>query len=193
MLDNSNNPKQANKAPHIPSGQSNDPPSGKPEDAAAASSTENSAAQDASFKPKSVSDNAATAAAPESQLAKDEATAEEVENRRARLSSNLLEQRHRLIEILGFVILAVIVGLYIVFGLTVISLLLNGTAFDELNVTSLILIAMTGSIPTILSITLMVGLFAKDKDQSKEEKSILDASLAAKVCFELVKFLKAPH
>lgn len=193
MLENSDKTIQANKDSNTSPGQPSNPSSTESEkDIPPSDSAAKASAKDTSFKPKTVSDEAATAAAPVSKLAQDEAAAEEVENRRARLSSNLLEQRHRLIEVLGFVILAVIVGLYIVFGITVISLLLKGT-FKDLNATSLILIAMTGSIPTILSITLMVGLFAKDKDQSKDEKSVLDASLAAKVCFELVKFIKTPH
>ena len=147
-----------------------------------------------SFAPAVGNISPATPAPPDTQLAQDEKKAEETENRRARLSSNLLEQRHNLIENVGGLIVAVIVGLYLIFGATIVSIFMSPAAFNhELPVTSVVLIGMCGSIPTILSISLLVGLLAKDKESGKDEKSMLDSSLIAKACFEFVKYLKAPH
>lgn len=145
------------------------------------------------FKPTSVSDNAATSEIPGSQLARDEAIKEEVENRRTRLSSNLLEQKHRLIESVGWAIVVVIVALYLIFAVTLASLLLSGKAFShDLPVTAVVLIGMCGSVPTILSISLLVGLLAKEKD-GKDEKSMFDAGTVTKVCLDVIKYIKAPH
>jgi hypothetical protein len=135
-----------------------------------------------------------TPASPDTQLATAEVKAEEAENRRARLSSNLIEQKHKLIGDIGTIIAAVIVALYIIFGITIGTLLFTGRAFDEdLPVTAVVLVAMCGSIPTILSISLLVGLLSKEKESEKEDKSILDTSTIAKVCFEVAKYLKTPH
>jgi hypothetical protein len=106
----------------------------------------------------------------------------------------LLEQKHRLIENAGWLIVVVIVALYLIFGITLASLLLSGKAFThDIPVTAVVLVGMSGSVPTILSISLLVGLLAKEKDNSKEEKSPLDTGTIAKVCFEVVKYMKAPH
>ena len=148
----------------------------------------------AGFKATAVSDHAATPDTPESQLAKNEQSKDEAENRRTRLASNLLEQKHSLIGDVGSLIVTVIVGLYLIFGGTVVTLFINHRAFErDLPVTAVVLIGMCGSIPTILSISLLVGLLSKEKDSHKEEKSVLDSSLIAKACFEFVKYLKTPH
>lgn len=142
------------------------------------------------FKPSTVSDNAATTDLPASQLAIEEAHKEEVENRRTRLSSNLLEQRHSLISDFGGIILVVVVGLYLIFAISLMMLLLSGVAFHkDFPITGVILVGMSGSIPTILSLSFMVGLFSKEKE-NKEEKSSVDAASAMKICAELIKAIK---
>jgi hypothetical protein len=146
------------------------------------------------FKATVVSDQAATPDTPESQLSKTEQSKEEAENRRTRLSSNLLEQKHSLIGDVGRIIVSVIVALYLIFGVTIVSLFMRHGAFEkDIPITSIVLIGMCGSIPTILSISLLVGLLAKEKEPGKDEKSLLDTSLIAKVCLDVVKFMKAPH
>lgn len=168
-------------------------PSNAPSPAPGALTDQASGAKYGSFSPGVGNIAPATPASPDTQLAQDEKKAEETENRRARLSSNLLEQRHNLIGIVGSSIVAVIVALYIIFGVVVCSLFMSHKAFDQsLPVTAVVLVGMCGSIPTILSISLLVGLLAKEKE-SKDDKSLLDSSLIAKTCFELVKYLKAPH
>lgn len=158
------------------------------------SPTLESTATSPEFRAQSVSDKAATTTAPESQQAKNEEKSDEAENRRTRLASNLLEQKHSMIADIGSIIVAVIVALYLIFAVTLISLLLSGRAFDQdLPITTVVLVAMCGSIPTILSIALLVGLLSKEKEAGKDEKSIIDSSMIAKACFEFVKFLKAPH
>jgi len=116
---------------------------------------------------------------------------EEPENRRTKLSSNLIEQRHGLIGDVGRVLLVVIVALYLIFAITLCELLLNGKAFEKgLPVQAVVLLGMSGSIPTVLSITLMVGLF-KDKDSKDEKSSTIDASSVIKVFTEVIKAWKS--
>jgi hypothetical protein len=132
----------------------------------------------------------ATPASPDTQLAKEEAYKEETENRRTRLASNLLEQRHKLINDFGGIILVVVVALYLIFGISLVRLLLGGEVFHkDFPITAVILVGMSGSIPTILSLSFMVGLFSKEKE-NKEEKSSFDSASAAKVCAELIKAIK---
>lgn len=133
-----------------------------------------------------VRDGAATPQAPVSTLARDEAN-NETETRRVRISSDLLQQKHNLIEIMTSIIVLVIIALYFTFVVTIGCLLLSKSAFQPLPTTSVVLVALTGSIPTILSITLMVGLFGKDKD----DKPAIDTATAVKIAGELLKYLKS--
>ena len=138
------------------------------------------------FKATVVSDAAATVTKPGDQLAKDEAEKDETENRRGRLSSDLLQQKHGLIDMLAGIIGFVIISLYSIFIITILCLFLSKEGFKGLPGTAVFLVALTGSIPTILTISLLVGLFGKDKD----DKPIDTASLV-KIAGELLKYLKS--
>jgi len=134
-----------------------------------------------------VRDKDATPATPGTQLAYKEELTADVENRRGRLSSDLLQQRHSLIELLVSIIVLVIIGLYLTFVVTIWCLFLSKEGFHKLPATAVILVGLTGSIPTILTISLMVGLFGKDK----EEKSSVDTASLVKIGGELLKYLKS--
>lgn len=134
-----------------------------------------------------------TPTSPDTQLSRDEVKAEETENRRARLSSNLLEQKHSLIRIVGWMITSVIVVLYGIFAFMIGHLFYTEKAFGDLRITTLVLLGMSGSIPTILSISLLVGLFAKEKEHDKDPKATLDIGTIAKACLDIAKVMKAPH
>ena len=135
-----------------------------------------------------------TTTPPDSQLAKEEALKAEVETRRVRLASNLLEQKHELINILSSVLGFVILGMYCTFILTVAYLFLSHKAFEtNFPVTAVVLIGLTGSIPTILSLSLMVGLFAKDSSKEEKAGGLFDAATVIKVGTELIKSAKSPH
>lgn len=103
------------------------------------------------------------------------------------MSSDLLQQRHSLIELLVSIIVLVIIGLYLTFVVTIWCLFLSKEGFHKLPATAVILVGLTGSIPTILTISLMVGLFGKDK----EEKSSVDTASLVKIGGELLKYLKS--
>jgi hypothetical protein len=132
----------------------------------------------------------ATPTPPDTQLAANEAAQDEVETRRARLSSDLLQQKHQWIETLVTFVAFVIMGLYLLFFGTVLCLFLSKDVFlHTLPLTAVVLVALTGSIPTILTISLIVGLFARES--AKDEKSgSLDTATLIKIGGELLKYVK---
>src|SRR5471030_23106 len=144
----------------------------------------------------SVDDIAATTPNPPiSLLATEESTKAEVESRGQRLASNLMEQRHENIGVIVSFLRLVILFFYATFLITVWCLIFSEAAFKQsLPVTGVVLVVMTGSIPTILSISLLVGLFANKegaKDKEKDEKSGLpDLSTILKVFAEAAKHFK---
>jgi len=173
---------------NLPSGVSNAPsPAPSPDSSQLRGSTYSS------FSPGVENISPSTPKSPDTQLSQDEKAAEETENRRARLSSNLLEQKHALIRTIGWVITVVIIVMYSIFAGTIGYLFYSERAFSELEITTLVLLGMSGSVPTILSISLLVGLFAKEKDQDKESKSAFDISTIAKACLDIAKVMKATH
>jgi hypothetical protein len=115
----------------------------------------------------------------------------EVENRKDRLSNDLLQQKYRIIRWVTILIGSAILLLYSTFIFNIVRLFYTGAAYDDLPITTLVLIGMTGSIPTILSISMLVGIFSKES--SKEEKSTaIDISTLAKVGGEILKYVR-PH
>jgi hypothetical protein len=115
----------------------------------------------------------------------------EVENRKDRLSNDLLQQKYRIIRWVTILIGSAILLLYSTFIFNILRLFYTGAAYDDLPITTLVLIGMTGSIPTILSISMLVGIFSKES--SKEEKSTaIDISTLAKIGGEILKYVK-PH
>ena len=132
----------------------------------------------------------ATSTHPEGKSPEDGHYAEERENRRTKLSSNLIEQKHKLIGDFGWLFFTVITALYLLFFLIMVGLFLSGTAFHAtLPKTTLILVGMCGSVPTVLSISLLVGLF-KEKESKDEKSASLDPSSIIKVCTEVIKAYK---
>jgi hypothetical protein len=132
----------------------------------------------------------ATSTHPEGKSPEDGHYAEERENRRTKLSSNLIEQKHKLIGDFGWLFFTVITALYLLFFVIMVGLFLSGTAFHEtLPKTTLILVGMCGSVPTVLSISLLVGLF-KEKESKDDKSASLDPSSIIKVCTEVIKAYK---
>jgi len=113
----------------------------------------------------------------------------EIEIRRDKVANDLLQQKFNLIRWVTAVIGTVIVALYGMFIWNMIHLFRTGEAYTELPVTTVVLIGMTGSIPTILSISMLVGIFSKES--SKDEKAAgLDITTVAKIGGEILKYVK---
>lgn len=128
------------------------------------------------------------------ELAKSEGKVEEIENRAQSLASNLLEQKHKLQGHVFYVVIVVICTFYVCFLLTVTSLVCSpGHEIfkKEFSATATVLIAMLGSIPTILMAFLMTGLFREKDPKEKDEKSSsIDVSTAVKLLSEIAKVAK---
>lgn len=128
---------------------------------------------------------------PISSKALDETKQAETESRGVRLASNLLEQKHTLIDIMFSVIGLVVFALYLIFVVVLLCLFLSKQAFSQLPITAVVLVAMTGSVPTILSISLLVGLLSnKDGGKDKDDKSSIDIATMVKITSEVAKHSK---
>jgi hypothetical protein len=118
---------------------------------------------------------------------------EAVETRSQRLAGNLVEQKHTLQKEFFSTVVLVIGSFYIAFLCAIFCLAVKGW-LNDLKTPATILIAMLGSIPTILTVFLLTGLFSSKDGKDKDDKSPLsDLSVIGKLLGEILKSLKTPH
>jgi hypothetical protein len=139
--------------------------------------------------------SAATPLPPISALAADESKQADVESRGQRLAGDLIEQRHGNISVMVAFLGLIVLFFYATFLITAWCLFLSQVAFRQpIPVSGMVLLGLTGSIPTILSISLLVGLFShkEGKDKEKDEKSSTpDWTTISKIIAESLKHLKS--
>ncbi|MBC3927763.1 hypothetical protein [Undibacterium sp. CY21W] len=116
------------------------------------------------------------------------------ESRKERIANDTLEQRLEFQNTFFGILCVAIIILYCIFFITVICLFLSLEAFHkEFPITGVILVGMTGSIPTLLSVFIIIGVFThKDSTKDKDEKSNDSSAVSTitKVCTELLKTIK---
>lgn len=114
-----------------------------------------------------------------------------VETRAQRLASDLVERRHELQGQLFWLMIVVVCVFYLGFILTVVHLAWSDKLLHkEFPATATFLVGMLGSIPTILSAFLLVGLFAKESKDKDDKGGSADLGSLAKLLSEVLKHLK---